>query len=184
MDPKDTKIAEDLKGLFQKVESVSVELDPFLETRVLANWRSRDTGKGLLFWKRLALGASACSLILLLGMGTLLLRAVHPEAYVGEPFAVRLDVKDLAKHSIARAQIRLPAGVAFEIDDYPELRESQELNLTWNNRGETQFVPFLLKASESGLKTVVIRFFDEKNALVAEKSLSVKLSRPRGRSES
>jgi hypothetical protein len=182
MELPDDKIQRDIRNLFAQVAASSFEADPYLETRVLAKLRGKkSTPLSLEFWKRIAIGSSALSMVLLIGLGVFLLKpSSHPEAFVGEPFAVKLEVRDLQKFAIAKAKIELPDGVNFELEEVPELANQREVTLTWKNQGESHFIPFILKGNEVGQKTVKIVFYDKANNVVAERKLSVRLKSGRG----
>lgn len=177
-DLRQKKEAEEVQKILNRLQSVSFQADPHLEMRVLARLGERRKKKLLFYWWRnLAIGGFTCSAAMVALLLIVLFRTTEYEAFVYQPFVVRIEVSDLKKVVIARAQIELPEGVYFDIDEYPELRNQRLLTVYWKNQGENHLFPMVLKATEEGTKAVLIRFFDEHNAVVAEKVVSIKLIR-------
>lgn len=175
------EIQKKIQNIFHRAEG-GFEASPYLETKILALFRERTRSKKTLsFWRRFAIGTSVLGALLGVGISLFVAKTSLPEAFVGEPFAIRLEVRDLKKYKIAKAQIRLPAGVQFHLEDFPDLTDKTEVTLSWKNEEATQFVPFILKSDEEGIRTLTVVFFDDRNEVVAEKKLSIRL-RPAARS--
>ena len=177
-DEQDKKIQEDLAGVFRRLDEVSLKPDPYLTTRVMARRRERsDRASVPGFWKWLGIGGTALSASLAVMFALILLRAPRYEAFVDRPFVVKLEVIDLEATAIARAEIRLPDGVYFDIEQFPELRQRRNLTLAWHNRDQKEFVPFVLNSTEEGTKTITVDFYDDNGRLVGTKRVDVRLKR-------
>jgi len=169
-------LSPEMKKVFDGLRQMPLEPDPFLETRVLAQLRERrGHGTSLAWWRRLAIGASAFSV---LAVTLLVMRNVSGssyEAFVDQPFVVRIEMKTLNQEKIAKARIELPPGVHFDIEDYPELKAQAQLTLHWTKQEAGGVFPFVLSATEAGAKTVKVKFFDDNDVLVAERVFRLKL---------
>lgn len=174
-DPKDKMPSPALEKVYQSLRQLPYEASPHLETRVLALMRERKAPRqALTWWKSLAIGASAFSVLAVAVMGYWMFRGTTYEAFVDQPFVVRIELKTLDQSQIAKARIELPEGVFFDIDEFPELREQRVLSLRWTKR-DTGVFPFVLSASEAGLKTITVRFLNDRDDVVAERVFSIRL---------
>jgi hypothetical protein len=175
----------DLKNTFDAIRSIPLEVDPFLETRVLAELRGRKSGRhSLLIWKRFAFGSSALTFSILLLSAVWLFHDKTYEAFVNKPFVVRIELKNLDQTQIAKAEIELPDNVYFDVAQYPELKEQRTLSLHWTKRDSTEAFPFVLSATESGMKTVKVRFLSENNEVVATRVFNIRLKAAENRGQS
>lgn len=160
---------------------VTLSPGPHFETRVLAAWRERRAAKRVpRFWKSLALGTSALSFATIAFLVFSLVGHAKYEAFVGRPFVVKMEVSDLKLAGVAKARIRLPDGVHFDLEDFPQLRDQRELTLAWTNRDAKEFVPLVLSASEEGTKRITVVFLDDAGRTVGEKAIDVRLRRGTG----
>jgi hypothetical protein len=174
-DMKDNKVPPELKQVFDGLRALPIEADPYLDTRVLAQLRERKrSGHSLAWWRRLAIGSSAVSAVALALLVVWFVRGTTYEAFVDQPFVVRIELKDLNQDKIAKARIELPEGVYFDIEQYPELKDQKTLTLHWTKR-DSEVFPFVLSATEAGVKTVKVKFFNDRDDVVAERIFNLKL---------
>ena len=171
----DKQIENDVKGVFDQLSQVPLRANPYLATRVMTELQARNRNRGLRFWKTLAVGSSAVSAALVVAFVMLSLRGPAFEAFVDRPFVVKMEVTDLRNHPIAKAEIQLPDGVYFDLDQFPELRNERSLTLRWRNQGTSEFIPFVLTSNVEGVKRVTVKFYDEQDNYVGEKSVDIKL---------
>lgn len=183
MSDANDKLSPEMQKVFEGLRQLPLEADPYLESRVLAQLRERrGQGKQLLRWKRLAIGASAFSVLAVALLVFRLTGETTYEAFVDRPFVVRIELKSLNQDKIAKAKIELPPGVHFDLEDYPDLKDQSELTLHWTRQEGAGVFPFVLSATEPGSKTVRVKFFDEHDGLVAERVFQLKLRPPEPKS--
>ncbi len=175
-DPNHNQAPAEIKTVFNGLRQLPHEAEPYLETRVLAQLRERRKhGNSLVWWKRLAIGTSAFSALAVALLVVWFVRGTTYEAFVDQPFVVRIELKDLNQEKIAKARIELPPGVRFDIEQYPELKDAKTLTLHWTKQDSTGVFPFVLSATEAGLKTVKVKFFNAKDDVVAERVFNLRL---------
>lgn len=176
MSESDEKMQREVSAVFEKLKGVELEASPYLETRVLAQWRERGQGmKRFLFWRNAAVASGFLCVAMAFAFLFQMKRGSDFTAFVDRPFVVRVSVSDLKEAKIARAEIVLPEGVFFDIEDYPELRAQRTLSLKWSPDSRKELVPFVLNSTQGGARTVTVRFYDEQNILVGEKRITVQL---------
>jgi hypothetical protein len=175
-DTNHNQVPAELKQVFEGLRQLPHEADPYLETRVLAQLRERrKQGSSLIWWKRLAIGTSSFSALAVALLVVWFVRGTTYEAFVDQPFVVRIELKDLNQDKIAKARIELPAGVHFDIEQYPELKDQKTLTLHWTKQDASSVFPFVLSATEAGVKTVKVKFFNDRDDVVAERVFNLKL---------
>jgi hypothetical protein len=170
----DLEIETQLKKLFARARELPVPQDPFLKTRVLGGYRSK-AGKieKSFAWKWLALASSALSLSLVAWIYISSQSQIY-KAAMNEAVVVRVEVQDLQKMQIARADIELPEGVHFYSQAHPELSAERSLSVAWNGAANQTKFPFVIKSEASGKKMVHVSFFDSHNKLVATRDLEIR----------
>lgn len=181
MGDDENKWRADVTGVFARVRQLPLEPDPHLATRVVARWNERRRAARVApAWRWIGIGASTLATVLAAVLAVGQLRTPTFDAFVGRPFVVKLEVKDLGDASIAKARIRLPAGVYFDVDGFPELRDQRELTLAWQRRDEKEFIPFVLTAVDEGTKTIEVDFYDANDVLVGTKRVAVRMKKVSG----
>jgi hypothetical protein len=170
----DSEIEKQLQSLFARARELPVPQDPFLSTRVLAEYRARSRGPARpSFWKWLALVSTACSLVLITRNYYLSQGFVYSAA-VNQAIAVRVEIEDLKHFDIAHAEIELPDGVHFYSKQHPEVFSEKSVTVAWNQgSGRTRF-PIVIKSDISGKKTVRVSFFDSNDKLVATRDVEIR----------
>jgi len=179
----DNQIQEDVKQVFEEIQKLPLEPRPYLETRVLSELHKKTLPipvslPSLHFWKRLAITSSVLTVVALIVVSTRFFPQATYEAFVGQPFVVRIELKNLNQTQIAKARIQLPEGVFFDLEDYPELKNTRTLTLRWSHLRNEEIFPFVLSARETGLKTVRVDFLDENSGIIAERIFHIQLKGP------
>lgn len=167
----------DLAALFAHAKSIEVSPSPFLATRVLAELRSRRTQARKLFVWRFS--AISSSLALAIFSAYLFITPNRPPEFaarIGKPHVVRVSLAELNSQKSLRAQVILPDGLYFFSEGFPEIRKQREFTFTWkqgeNNATRTS-LPFVVQSEAQGTKQVKVRFYDDSNALIAERAISI-----------
>lgn len=178
MGDENEKQRADVQGVFARVRSLPLEPDPYLATRVMARWSERQRSARVSpAWRWVGIGASSFATALAALLVVWQLRTPTFDAFVGRPFVVKLEVKDLGDVAIAKARIRLPAGVYFDVEEFPELRAQRELTLAWQRRDTNEFIPFVLTAADEGTKIIEVDFYDSDDVLVGTKRVAVRMKK-------
>ncbi len=171
---------------------------PFFTQRVLAQLQSRREQKKLLrWWKWAALLSPAFSLaavVLVLQLNTSMFEGSSLEsqailsqshrssdpitdisfsAEINKAYAVKVEMAELDSLPLASVQILLPEGVSFFSREYPELQDKNSLELDLDHEWMSETLPFVISSSTTGLKRILIRFFDSEQNLVSERSVNI-----------
>ena len=167
MDPIESEIKEVVDGLFRRLRQVPVEPPPFLGTRVFAELRQRARRPGWLAWSSTLVGILAVATLVFV-----LMAEPRYEAFVAQPFLVKIELKSLQLRNVKLAEIVLPDGVRFPL---PGLDREKRLRLAWKAGDDRPFFSFVLKGDKVGMKKVVVRFRDERDRVVAERRLHIRM---------
>jgi hypothetical protein len=162
---------EQSQAIFQKgMETLSPP--PFLAARVRNELKARQkSSRATLFWKALALSGLGLSMALSM---TLFVSSAQFEASTGSPTLVEISVRQIESSEIAKAEIRLPAGVTFYSEAYPDLNDRSIVEVPWESLRDNQELPFVIRSKNSGVKTVRVRFYSESGRMIEERSLKIR----------
>jgi hypothetical protein len=161
------------KGLFNKARAISLEAPPYMQTRILAELRERQSRSWKLsLWRRLAVSCAAFGMGLLIWVSAFQSSGIF-EAVALKPHVVRVEIKDLESELLAGAEISLPEGVSFYSEAFPELKEKRTLELAWE-KGQKPFIPFVIQGDQTGIKEIKVKFLDSNRSVIAEKILKVR----------
>lgn len=159
-----------------------VAASPFLETRILAELKTRKErhswSRQLFIWRALAATCAALTLFvvsreLLPGSGKHTFQAQARQAMV-----VSVEVQSLESSPIAFAEIDLPEGVSFFSKAHPELAGQRNLMIPWSpepGKALARF-PFAIRGEKTGEQLLHVRFRDSSGALVTERALHIKFN--------
>lgn len=169
---------ERTKQIFAGLRQTDLGKAPLgLKTRVLAELRERRATRKARFWKWAAIlspvTSAAVAAVVWLGLQQ---QPSAFEAAVNRNILVKIEVADLRSEQIAFAEIELPDGVRFESSTYPELREKRSLVLAWSGSLEQASLPLVVRASDTGLKSVKVRFLNKERQTVEEKTVKIRFT--------
>lgn len=164
---------EKIKNLLQVARhELKAEPSPYLKYRVLNQCRElKRRSRWLKAWQ----WSTATTLAMGLLGWALLLKSPSAsfQAALHRPQLVRMEVTDLAKEQLARAQIELPHGVYFYSEEFPDLEKQRRISFEWSVGEEAEHLPFVVTAKETGVKTIKVKFFDHGNKLIGTKELAI-----------
>jgi hypothetical protein len=145
----------------------------FLKTRVLAELDSRKRNRGFqVFGIRLPwllapmAGAAAVAFVLFATSSQF-------QASTNSPVAVRVDLAGVKELAATTAIIEVPEGVTFYSKNRPEIQEQQSLQLALQLDTLSQ-LPIVIRATDTGFKKVRIKFLNEANHVVMEKTVTIR----------
>jgi hypothetical protein len=166
--------SEDTPVLLLKARSVKMAPSPYMQTQILAELRaSTQKSEQFLWYRRLAL---LCTPIL---MAVIFWSAQKTqEIYLApahQAVAIKVDVKVADGVEIAMAEIELPEGVRFNSATHPEINSQRILTLQWkSDSSKLTKLPFAVKSEDLGVKTIKVKFYDQKSHLNQEQLVQVK----------
>ena len=182
MDHLGEKSEKRVTQLFQEVKRITFVPPPYLKTRALAElMERRQRARGLFFWRLTAAASTAMALVAVVWLT--LAQNVIFMAVTGRPFVVKIEMEDLDTYRIAQAEIVLPEGLHFYSETIPELHDRRSLVVAWDRETTNGKLPFVIRTDQEGSKKVLVRFFDQNRAVVAERKLEINFVAPTARRE-
>lgn len=159
-----------VKAIFQEAQKASLESDPFMKTRVLAELRIAKEKKRGLFWKSLAFAspvAVAAALLLVFFFST-----PSFKASVNSNVLVKVEIKEI-KSQIAYAEIDLPTGVQFYSSSYPEIALDRSLVLAIDDDFINGHIPIVIKSEETGTKKIKVNLLDQDKRTIEKRFIKI-----------
>lgn len=170
----------EVKTLLRGLRQEKLEPSPYLKTRVMAQVREASVPR--LSLSALFRGVAVASTLVIAAVVGLWQFSSPDESFQAsahQPVAVRLDIKDLQNQKISRASVELPKGVQFFSKRFPKIQEQDVLQLSFNEEQANPMpaaLPIVIQAGEAGMKSVKVRFFNQDNRMVAEKTLKIRFN--------
>jgi hypothetical protein len=171
MHDKDKENELQIKGIFAEAQKTELAPSAFLKTRILANIRGLQMEKQNRIFKRFAFAAPIAAIILVLLI--IFIPESGMQIMTNQNVLVKIEIKEIGSLDIAYAEIDLPDGVTFYSVRHPEINSQQNITIAWTPQTETSKLPFIINAKTAGKKAIKIKFFDDNNNLVKEKSLNI-----------
>lgn len=176
----DHEIGMQVKAILRQLDNQPLAPSPYLKTRVLARWQEEENKRraNAVWWRRYALGVASLATAALVCLVIFHKGKTQPfQMMAHQPVAVRVDLKDIKKETVARATVELPKGVSFFSQRYPTVHGQRALDLQITNVAVlNRPLPIVIKAEETGIKEVHVRFFNKEDRLVGEKVVIIKFN--------
>lgn len=161
-----------VKEYFEKAGGPGFEPTPYLTTRILATLRESRGGRGMLpLWKRLSLTTGLLMALLVVTHFWLGRSGSELAGPINQKMLVRVELGDLKNHHLAYAQVKVSDGVRFVSNAFPEVAHLKKIFLPVS--GKSNDLPFVILATQRGIGSVQVSFFDEKDQLLRQRELKI-----------
>jgi hypothetical protein len=165
------------KRIFQE-GSAGLEAPPFLASRVTNEFLSRQALKSKMqWWKILAFSGVSVSFALAFLLVLNLNKSSIFEAQMGQATLVEVSLRQVEAGELARVEVRLPDGVTFVSEKYPEINGQNAVSVPVVAGQTLDSFPFIVRASESGTKNIKVRVFDKNGNIAEEKVLKIRFQK-------
>lgn len=177
LDPK--LIEGQMARIFAPVKQAGIEAPPFMKTRIMTRLEDRKSVREIWIWRFIAGIAVAACAVLLVTRTSLptQLAGDGSQHYAMQPYVIHVELEGDKLPGARVAEVELPAGVHFVSKSHPEVAELRKMRLTVPQAtGGRSRLPFVVSSEKPGLAELKLKIFDEKDAVVHERVLSVKFA--------
>lgn len=174
---EDGKSPEYLNAL-SALKNLDVEPSPYMKTRVLARAREAKEKSRMRFrWFYVFAGSCASAFVAAIVSFQMMKGGeVHaPENFMAlnEPYMIKADLREMQGKDLAYVRVELDGQVVFASKRFANVSEMRSLTLSWENLLGKQYLPVVVKGTESGNSHVRVHFYDKENNLIKTQDFSL-----------
>lgn len=175
-----TKFEEkDINSLFQQAKKdFKPEVNPFLKTRILAEVEGKNEKslKNILLkpWMMFLQGG-VVAILLVLSVNQI--QKDQVEAFVGQAYAINIELEKINDRSVAFIKVNLPSDVIFYSKTRNgSLSRKRSLLLPMETIAAFEKLPIVIKSKGVGSKKIKLTLLDQQKNKIKEKQIKMKFT--------
>lgn len=162
----------DIGSAIKSLETLKVPSNDLCPRILFELERRKSLNRTINLWRGFSIASSLVAIFLLMiaTSNTNIVSAKMDRAY-----AIKIPVEKLDMSIVNKAEIKLPEGVEFFSQQYPEMKYLNEIVLEKNLlKTQSGDLPIIIKGIKKGTKVINVNYFNSESVLVDSKNIAIK----------